>query len=138
MDHASTAIMSNAGPREEVVRLKYGGITVPKAVDTSPQRCVDTALMFIAKGAACGILKKAKTAGAAPSDEIISCRQPQLSRATQSTTRTVLSAWQKRRDKPFLLFFWLIYIVYTRQSSQGSTERAIITYLGNEYLFLKL
>ena len=28
--------ISNAGPREEVVRLKYGGISVPKAVDTAP------------------------------------------------------------------------------------------------------
>ena len=36
--------ISNAGPREEVVRLKYGGITVPKAVDTAPQRRVDVAL----------------------------------------------------------------------------------------------
>lgn len=42
--------IANAGPREEVVRLKYGGISVPKAVDTSPQRRVDSALRFIAVG----------------------------------------------------------------------------------------
>ena len=41
--------IADAGSREEVVRLKYGGITVPNAVDTSPQRRVDTALMFIAR-----------------------------------------------------------------------------------------
>jgi small subunit ribosomal protein S7 len=64
--------ISNAGPREEVVRLKYGGITVPKAVDTSPQRRVDTALMFIAKGAHAASFKKAKKAEAALADEIIS------------------------------------------------------------------
>lgn len=29
--------IANAGPREEVVRLKYGGITVPKSVDTAPR-----------------------------------------------------------------------------------------------------
>lgn len=42
--------VENAAPREETVRLKYGGISVPKAVDISPQRRVDQALMFIAKG----------------------------------------------------------------------------------------
>jgi small subunit ribosomal protein S7 len=42
--------ISNAGPREEVVRLKYGGISVPKAVDTAPQRRVDTALRYISMG----------------------------------------------------------------------------------------
>ena len=42
--------ISNAGPREEVVRLKYGGISVPKAVDTAPQRRVDSALRYIAMG----------------------------------------------------------------------------------------
>jgi small subunit ribosomal protein S7 len=44
-----TAI-ENAGPREETVRLKYGGISVPKAVDVAPQRRVDQALKFIAEG----------------------------------------------------------------------------------------
>jgi small subunit ribosomal protein S7 len=42
--------VENAAPREETVRLKYGGISVPKAVDVSPQRRVDQALMFIAQG----------------------------------------------------------------------------------------
>lgn len=42
--------IKNAGPREEVVRLKYGGIAVPKSVDTAPQRRVDTALRLICEG----------------------------------------------------------------------------------------
>lgn len=63
--------ISNAGPREEVVRLKYGGITVPKAVDTAPQRRVDTALMFITKGAYAASFKKKKTADVALAEEII-------------------------------------------------------------------
>ena len=42
--------VENSAPREETVRLKYGGISVPKAVDVSPQRRVDQALMFIAQG----------------------------------------------------------------------------------------
>ena len=42
--------VENSAPREETVRLKYGGISVPKAVDVSPQRRVDQALKFIAEG----------------------------------------------------------------------------------------
>ena len=42
--------VEHAAPREETVRLKYGGISVPKAVDVSPQRRVDQALKFIAEG----------------------------------------------------------------------------------------
>lgn len=53
--------IANAGPREEVVRLKYGGIAVPKAVDTSSQRRVDLALMFIAQGAIESSFKKKKS-----------------------------------------------------------------------------
>jgi small subunit ribosomal protein S7 len=42
--------VENAAPREETVRLKYGGISVPKAVDISPQRRVDQALKMLAEG----------------------------------------------------------------------------------------
>ncbi|PSP76140.1 30S ribosomal protein S7 [Halobacteriales archaeon QS_1_68_20] len=42
--------VENSAPREETVRLKYGGISVPKAVDVAPQRRVDQALMFLAEG----------------------------------------------------------------------------------------
>jgi len=42
--------IENAAPREETVRLKYGGISVPKAVDVAPQRRVDQSLKFIAEG----------------------------------------------------------------------------------------
>jgi len=42
--------VENAAPREETVRLKYGGISVPKAVDVAPQRRVDQGLKFIATG----------------------------------------------------------------------------------------
>ena len=42
--------VENSAPREETVRLKYGGISVPKAVDISPQRRVDQALKFVAEG----------------------------------------------------------------------------------------
>ncbi len=43
--------LQNAGPREEVTRLQYGGISVPKAVDVAPSRRVDLALRNITTGA---------------------------------------------------------------------------------------
>jgi len=63
--------ISNTGPREEVVRLKYGGITVPKAVDTAPQRRVDMALMFITTGAQKSAFKSKRSAASTLADEII-------------------------------------------------------------------
>jgi len=63
--------ISNAGPREEVVRLKYGGITVPKAVDTAPQRRVDVALNFISTGALRSAFKSKRSAASCLADEII-------------------------------------------------------------------
>ncbi|PSP33348.1 30S ribosomal protein S7 [Halobacteriales archaeon QH_10_67_22] len=42
--------VEHAAPREETVRLKYGGISVPQAVDVAPQRRVAQALKFIAEG----------------------------------------------------------------------------------------
>ncbi|ATZ60708.2 MAG: 30S ribosomal protein S7 [Methanosarcinales archaeon Met12] len=43
--------VENAGPKEETIKLRYGGMSVPKAVDASSQRRVDQALKFIARGA---------------------------------------------------------------------------------------
>ena len=42
--------VQNAGPREETIRLRFGGILVPKPVDVTSQRKVDLALLFIAHG----------------------------------------------------------------------------------------
>ena len=57
--------VENAGPREETVRLKYGGISVPKAVDVAPQRRVDQALKFIAQGTQSGSYKTTTSASEA-------------------------------------------------------------------------
>ncbi|KAA0008016.1 MAG: 30S ribosomal protein S7, partial [Thermoplasmata archaeon] len=43
--------IQNAAPKEEVTRLHFGGISVPKAVDVSPQRRLDIALKNICVGA---------------------------------------------------------------------------------------
>ena len=43
--------IQNASPREDITRLKLGGIYVPKAVDVSPSRRVDVALRNMVVGA---------------------------------------------------------------------------------------
>lgn len=43
--------LQNAAPREEVTRLKFGGISVPKAVDIAPSRRLDLALRYLCQGA---------------------------------------------------------------------------------------
>jgi small subunit ribosomal protein S7 len=57
--------IQNAAPREETVRLKYGGISVPQAVDVAPQRRVDQALKFIAEGTRRGSYKSKTSAAEA-------------------------------------------------------------------------
>ncbi len=63
--------IANTGSREETVRLKYGGINVPKSVDTAPQRRVDSALTFIAHGVKKTSQKKKRPASACLADELI-------------------------------------------------------------------
>jgi small subunit ribosomal protein S7 len=61
----------NAGPREEVVRLKYGGIAVPKSVDTSSLRRVDVALRNICEGARQRAFKSTRSIAECLAEEII-------------------------------------------------------------------
>ena len=63
--------VENAAPREETVRLKYGGISVPKAVDVAPQRRVDQALLFISDGVANTTYKSTTSAAEALAQELI-------------------------------------------------------------------
>lgn len=63
--------VENAAPREETVRLKYGGISVPQAVDVSPQRRVDQALKFIAEGAHSASHKSPTSAAEALASQLI-------------------------------------------------------------------
>jgi len=67
--------IENAGPREEVVRLKYGGISVPKSVDTSTQRRIDQALMFIARGAQKAAFKSKRSIEDCLASEIIAASE---------------------------------------------------------------
>ncbi len=43
--------LQRAAPREEITRLRYGGISVPKAVDVAPARRLDIAIRHITTGA---------------------------------------------------------------------------------------
>ena len=63
--------VENAGPREETVRLKYGGISVPKAVDVAPQRRVDQSLKFIAQGTYNGSFKTTTSAAESLANQLI-------------------------------------------------------------------
>lgn len=63
--------VENSAPREETVRLKYGGISVPKAVDVAPQRRVDQALKFIAEGVESDSFKSTTSAPEALANQVI-------------------------------------------------------------------
>jgi len=63
--------VENAAPREETVRLKYGGISVPQAVDTAPQRRVDQALKFLADGAHSSSFKTPTDAAEALANQLV-------------------------------------------------------------------
>ncbi|MFB6298604.1 MAG: 30S ribosomal protein S7 [Salinirussus sp.] len=63
--------VENAAPREETVRLKYGGISVPKAVDISPQRRVDQALKMLAEGVQNGSFKSDTDAAEAVARQLV-------------------------------------------------------------------
>jgi small subunit ribosomal protein S7 len=63
--------VENSAPREETVRLKYGGISVPKAVDTAPQRRVDQALKFLAEGAYNASFKSPTSIEEAVADQLV-------------------------------------------------------------------
>ena len=60
-----------AAPKEEVTRLKYGGISVPKAVDVAASRRLDVALRNICKGATTSSRKNKKRLQMCLADEIM-------------------------------------------------------------------
>jgi small subunit ribosomal protein S7 len=63
--------IAQAGPREETVRLKYGGINVPKSVDTAPLRRVNSAIRFICEGVYTASHKSKKHVPDCLADELI-------------------------------------------------------------------
>ena len=63
--------LENAAPREEVTRLQFGGISVPKAVDVSPQRRLDIALRNVSTGCVKASTKNKKPISSCIADEIM-------------------------------------------------------------------
>jgi small subunit ribosomal protein S7 len=62
--------VENASPREEVTRLQFGGISVPRAVDASPVRRLNVAIRNIAQGAITASRKSTKPIHTCLADEI--------------------------------------------------------------------
>ncbi|MCL2147940.1 MAG: 30S ribosomal protein S7 [Methanomassiliicoccaceae archaeon] len=63
--------LENTAPREEVTRLQFGGISVPKAVDISPQRRLDIAIRNISTGVVRASAKSKKPIHECLADEIM-------------------------------------------------------------------
>lgn len=63
--------IQNTTPREEVTRLRYGGVSVPKAVDTSSARRLDVAIRNICKGAVSATHKNTKPVELCLANEIM-------------------------------------------------------------------
>lgn len=62
--------VENAAPREEVTRLQFGGISVPRAVDASPARRLNVAIRNLAQGAIQASHKSTKPIHTCLADEI--------------------------------------------------------------------
>jgi small subunit ribosomal protein S7 len=63
--------LQNTSPKEEITRLRFGGISVPKAVDTSSSHRLDVALRNICKGAVNSSHKNKKRMEVCLAEEII-------------------------------------------------------------------
>lgn len=67
--------IQNAAPKEEITRLRFGGIRVPKAVDTAPQRRLDIAIRNLTKGAREATYKARKSAAQCLAEELMRASQ---------------------------------------------------------------
>jgi small subunit ribosomal protein S7 len=83
--------IANAGPREETVRLKYGGINVPKSVDTAPLRRVNAALKFIAMGV--------QNASRGSKKDVAECLADELMAAARGDTKSYSVSKKEERER---------------------------------------
>ena len=60
LQHLINAIV-NSAPCEETTRIKFGAVSQPKAVDSSPSRRLDVALRNLANGCASATAKSTRT-----------------------------------------------------------------------------
>lgn len=71
--------IQNSAPKEEATRLRFGGISVPKAVDVAPQRRVDIAIRNIATGVVQSTRKNKKSIESCLADELIKASKNDVS-----------------------------------------------------------
>ncbi len=71
--------LQNAAPKEETTRLRFGGISVPKAVDVAPQRRLDIAIRNICRGSVSASHKNKKSIEACLADEIMKASKNDVS-----------------------------------------------------------
>ncbi len=83
--------IANAGPREETVRLKYGGINVPRSVDTAPLRRVNAALKFIAMGV--------QNASRGSKKDVSDCLADELIAAARGDTKSYSVSKKEERER---------------------------------------
>ncbi|MCI0496965.1 MAG: 30S ribosomal protein S7 [Thermoplasmata archaeon] len=70
--------LENSAPREEITRLRFGGISVPKAVDVSPSRRLDIALGNICQGAMRATHKSRKSISDCLATEIVRASKKEM------------------------------------------------------------
>src|SRR5438093_12220620 len=73
--------LEKAAPREEITRLRFGGISVPRAVDVSPSRRLDMALRNICVGATSASFKSRKAIQDCLADEILKASRGEMESA---------------------------------------------------------
>lgn len=76
-------------PREAVTRLRFGGISVPKAVDVSSSRRLDIAIRYICKGSIEASHKNRKRLAQCVADEILNASQGKLESAAMAKREEV-------------------------------------------------
>jgi len=73
--------LQRAAPREEITRLRFGGISVPRAVDVAPSRRLDIALRNICQGVTAASFKSAKPIEECLADELLKASRGEMESA---------------------------------------------------------
>ncbi len=81
--------LQNVSPREEITRLRFGGISVPKAVDVSSSRRLDVALRNTCRGVIESSHKNKKRLAQCLADEILNASQGKVESAAMAKREEV-------------------------------------------------
>ena len=73
--------LEKSAPREEITRLRFGGISVPRAVDVSPSRRLDMALRNMCIGVVAASFKSPKPIQECLADEILKASRGEMESA---------------------------------------------------------